>query len=504
MAEIVVVGAGAAGLAVAARLAARRHRVTLVEAGERTGGKLHTLRRDGFAFDTGPSMFTLPAVYRDLFLKTGRPLEDEVDLRPVEPGFRYRFADGTAVTVPGVGAAAVAEALGDAFGGSAAADWLALMARAGRMWRLTRGPILQSPLAGWRSLAPLATSPADVRTIAPWRTLRGLGRSTLQDWRLRQILERYATYTGSDPRRAPAVLATVPYVEQTFGVWHIAGGLGALADAMARRVESLGVTIRTGEPVEAITASGSRVSGVQLAGGEHLGADIVVTDVDARTVYSHLLDPGAVPSAGAPARAAAATTPSLSGFVLLLALRGRTDGAVHHEVLFPGHYDSEFDDVFGGRRHTSRPPRDPAVYICNPQDSAMRPDEGHESWFVLVNAPRHAAAADRATVDWDAPGLAESYADQVLAMMAARGVDVRHRVLWRQVLTPADLERTTGSPGGAIYGTASHGPRAAFLRPANESPVPGLFLVGGSAHPGGGLPLVGMSAEIVSDLIGRS
>ena len=504
MARVVVVGAGAAGLAVAARLAARRHEVVLLEAGPRTGGKLATLRRDGFAFDTGPSMFTLPAVYRDLFLKTGRPLEDEVDLQPVEPGFRYRFADGTSATLPGVGVAAVANALGDALGGTAADDWRRLMVRAGAMWRLTRDPVLQSPLEGWRSMARLARRPSDIAAIAPWRTLRGLGRATLRDARLGQLLDRYATYTGSDPRRAPAVLATVPYVEQTFGVWHIGGGLGALAEAMTRRAERLGVQVRLQEPVAEILTDGSRVTAVRTVAGAVIGADVVVTDIDARTVYTGLLDPHRTPVVAAAAAGLRSVTPSLSGLVLLLALRGRSAAPVHHEVLFPEHYDGEFDDVFGARRHPARPPLDPAVYICNPQDPQMRPDDEHESWFVLVNAPRHGSGRDSRTVDWDAPGLAESYADRVLSIMADRGVDVRERILWREVITPADLERGTGSPGGAIYGSASHGPRAAFLRPANRSPLPGLFLVGGSAHPGGGLPLVAMSAQIVSDLVGRA
>lgn len=500
MADIVVVGAGAAGLAVSARLAAKRHHVTLLEAGPRIGGKLHTLRRDGFAFDTGPSLFTLPAVYRDLFLKTGRPLEDEVDLQPVEPGFRYRFADGTSLTLPGVGAGAVANAMGDQLGGSAADDWLRLIARSGEMWRLTRGPILSAPLQGWRSLAELARRPSDVRTIAPWRTLRGLGRSTLRDPRQRQVLDRYATYTGSDPRRAPAVLSTVPYVEQTFGVWHIGGGLGSLADAMGRRVERLGVDVRLLTTVERISSDGTAVTGVTTVDGQQIRADAVVTDIDARTVYTHLLDADRVPRIARAADSLDRTTPSLSGFVILLALRGRSPEPVHHEVLFPDDYDGEFNDVFGARRHPARPPADPAIYICNPADPLMRPPD-HEAWFILVNAPRHGTG--KACVDWDAPGLPDQYADHVLGLMAKRGVDVRDRIMWRRISTPADLQRDTGSPGGAIYGTASHGPRAAFLRPANRSPLDGLFLVGGSAHPGGGLPLVGLSAEIVADLIGR-
>jgi phytoene dehydrogenase-like protein len=187
--------------------------------------------------------------------------------------------------------------------------------------------------------------------------------------------------------------------------------------------------------------------------------------------------------------------------VLLLALRGRTPGLRHHTVLFPADYDAEFDHVFGTGRCADKPSPvpDPTIYISAPDDPAMRPDDAHEAWFVLVNAPRHDPARG---MDWDAEGLAEQYADQILELMAARGLDVRDRLLWRQVRTPADLERETRSVGGSIYGTSSNGTRAAFLRPANRSAVDGLYLVGGSSHPGGGLPLVGMSAAIVAGLIG--
>ena len=503
MARIVVVGAGAAGLAVAARLAARRHEVTVLEAAKTPGGKLRTLRRDGYAFDTGPSMFTLPAVYRDLFRKTGKPLEDVLDLQPVDPAFRYRFADGTAAVLPGVGVKESATALGDQLGGSAAEQWSALMARAARMWRLTREPILQSPLSGMRSLLPLARSRTDIATIAPWQTLRGLGEATLDDPRLVSLLDRYATYTGSDPRRAPAVMATVPYVEQTFGVWHVPGGLGILGEAVHERAESVGVQFRFNTRVTSILTVGDRATAVRTESDEIIPADIVITDADARVVYGDLLaDAPAKPLRRVRASLDRAT-PSLSGFVMLLSLQGRSAEPIHHEVLFPSEYDTEFDDVFGRRGRPAQPPRDPAVYICNPQDPQMRPPDG-EAWFILVNAPRHSREPDDRTVDWDQPGLGQAYADEVLEFMAQRGVEVRHRILHREVITPADLERSTGSPGGAIYGTASHGPRAAFLRPANQSPLRGLYLVGGSAHPGGGLPLVGMSAEIVSDLIGKA
>ena len=495
--RVVVIGAGVGGMAVAARLAVRKHRVTLVEQSATHGGKLARYERDGFVFDTGPSLFTLPAVYRDLFLKTGRSLEESVDLQPVEPAFGYHFADGSTVTVPGVDPAKAAAAFGQAFGGTAEVDWRRLVERGGAMWRITREPFLQSPLTGWRNLVALAKDPMDIRTVAPRTSLRDLGREYLNDPRLRQVLDRYATYTGSDPRKAPAVLATVPYMEQTFGAWHIGGGLGTLADALAQRCEERGVTMRFDSDVERITLEDGRVTGVMLSGGEYLAADIVVANADAQHVYGDLLHDK---RADKVARDLAKTTPSLSGFVLLLAVRGRTPGLRHHNVWFPAEYDGEFDAIFGSR---PTPVDDPAIYVCSPDDPLMRPDADSEAWFVLVNAPRHGDGSKR-TVDWDEPGLADTYADHVLARLAARGMDVRDRIIWREARTPADLQRATRAPGGSIYGTSSNGSRAAFQRPANQSPIPGLYLVGGSSHPGGGLPLVGMGAEIVAELIGRA
>jgi phytoene desaturase len=497
VARVVVVGAGLGGLAAAARLAARGHRVTVVEQGERVGGKLGWFARDGHAFDTGPSLVTLPQVYRDLFAATGGPLEDAVDLVRLDPAVTYRFADGSRLDVPGH-AADIPSAM-DSWSPGAGGQWTALMERAERMWRISEEPFLRRPLQGAATLARLARRPSDVTTVAPWETLRGLGARYLADPRLRMLLDRYATYSGSDPRRAPAVLATVPYAEQTFGSWYVRGGLHGLAVAVAGRAESLGVRIRTGCRVTRVLVEGGRAAGVELADGSRVPADVVVCGADAAVLYGDLLP--SLPGTRRVRRDLGRTTPSLSGFVLLLALRGRTPGLAHHTVLFPEDYDAEFDAVFGTGRFAGspRPVVDPTVYVSAPDDPSLRPDDDSESWFVLVNAPRHDPSRG---VDWDAPGLADRYADTVLDVMASRGLDVRDRVRRRVVRTPADLEQETGSVGGSIYGTSSNGARAAFLRPANASPVPGLFLVGGSSHPGGGLPLVALSAEIVAGLIG--
>ncbi len=499
MSRIIVVGAGVGGLAVAARAAVKGHEVLILEQGSRVGGKLHTLLHEGFAFDTGPSLFTLPAVYRDLFLKTGAALEDTVDLQEIEPGFSSRFADGTHLLMPGVGIGRAASAIGDARGGPAGEQWLALMRRAGQMWQLTRAPVLQSPLDGWRSAARLTRSLSDVRTIGPLTSLRRLGTGSVTDPRLVTLLDRYATYTGSDPRKAPAALATIPFIEQTFGIWHIGGGIGTLAAALDERARERGVEIRTGARVSSITMQGDAISGVALDSGEQLPADIVISDADSSQLYSRLLP--ATPLTSRIRRSLARQQPSFGGFVMLLAIRGRTSGIAHHNVWFGPEPDTEFDQLFAARPvlHSS-----PTIYACVPDDPLMRPDADHESWFILVNAPRHSTTGERGTINWRAPGVADDYGRQVLAQLADRGTDLRGRIVWQQVQTPADLEEEVAAPAGAIYGMASSGAMSTFRRPANSSPVPGLFLVGGSAHPGGGLPLVGMGAELVAEAIGRA
>ncbi len=496
MSRVVVVGAGVGGLAAAARLAALGHDVTVCEATGGTGGKLGLVEQDvpghgRFRFDTGPSLVTMPQVFRDLFEDTGG-WPAGLELTPLDPLARYRFADGTRLDASS-DLDEHCRRLDDALGHGAGDDWRAFTARAARVWQASRGPFLESALAGPSSIARLAVRrPRDIAAIAPGTSLRALGRRHLRDPRLRTYLDRYATYTGSDPRQAPAALAAVPYVEQAYGGWYVPGGLHLLGGAVHDRAVERGATVRLDTPVERIEVEGGRAVGVRLVGGGRLPADLVVANADAAAVYGTLVDaPGA-------ARRLARATPSLSGCVLLLAVQGRTPGLAHHNVLFPADYDAEFDAVFGPR---ARPVPDPTLYVSAPDDPAVRPD-GCEAWFVLVNAPRHGTGPG--ALDWRAPGLAGGYADHLLDLLAARGLPVRERVLWSRALSPADLEARTGAVGGAIYGTSSNGAAAAFLRPANRSPVRGLFLVGGSSHPGGGLPLVALSAQIVAGLVGRA
>ncbi|WP_067498039.1 NAD(P)/FAD-dependent oxidoreductase [Actinoplanes sp. TFC3] len=477
MSTIVVVGAGVGGLASAIRLAEAGHTVTVHESAPTLGGKLGRYERDGFLFDTGPSLLTLPQVFADLGL--------HLDTEALDPVVRHVFPDGSVLdssSDPDV----FRERIADAFGAAAAADWSRFWARAQRIWNASWHSVLQREVSA-STLARLSWRVPDLLAIAPGRSLRGLGYRYLRDWRLRMLLDRYATYTGADPRRAPAALAAVPYAELAFGGWYLPGGLGVLAPALSSRCAALGVRIVTSSPVTSITTVAGQVTGV-VAAGTFEPADIVVSDVDAATLYRTLLP--------TPSRLATLSDRSLAGFVMLLGVEGSTPQLAHHTVFFPRNYNAEFNAVFGnpaqGRR--ARPASHPAIFITRAADSAVHPP-GAEAWFVLVNAPRHGTAAG--AVDWQRPGLASAYADHLLGVLAARGLDVRDRVRFLETRTPADLAAATAAPGGAIYGTAG-----GLLRPANRGPVDGLYLVGGSAHPGGGLPMVTLSAKIVADGIG--
>ena len=515
MSRVVVIGAGVGGLAAAIRLAAAGHDVEVHERNATPGGKLAVRERDGFRFDTGPSLLTLPQVFTDLA---------DLELIPLEPVVRHVFPDGT-ILDSSSDHELFLHRIADAMGAEAAADWHRFWQRASRIWRASWRSVLQHPVTP-ATLAGLSWRIPDLLAIAPGRTLRHLGRHYLRDPRLRMLLDRYATYTGTDPRRAPAALAAIPYAELAYGGWYLPGGLGTLTTALVTRCTALGVRLILNSEAVAIESAAGLATGVRVRprtetpedgrptspprqGGPHNGtrlggapagnsarpqrktgslvpADIVVSDVDALTLYRDLLP--------TPSRLAALTDRSLAGFVLLLAVRGETPQLAHHNVFFPPYYDAEFDAIFGSPTRRARPADDPTIFITRATDPAVHPP-GHEAWFVLVNAPRQGTTWS--ATDWHRPGLPESYATHILNVLAHRGLDIRDRIQFLETRTPADLATSTATPGGAIYGTTG-----TLLRPPNQGPLPNLYLVGGSVHPGGGLPMVTLSAQITAARIG--
>jgi phytoene dehydrogenase-like protein len=227
-----------------------------------------------------------------------------------------------------------------------------------------------------------------------------------------------------------------------------------------------------------------------------IAADIVVSNADASLTYNKLITSN-VRKVRKVRRQLNKLEPSLAGFSLLLGLKpSNTEQLSHHTILFPEDYDAEFDSIFTHRT----PVENPAVYLCSPHDSTMVKSEGHEAIFVLVNAPRHSVNPQEG-FDWSDKDFAHSYANRIIDQIEARGISIRERLEVLEIRTPLDLENSVMAPGGSIYGTSSNGARAAFLRARNRSPIKNLYCVGGSAHPGGGLPLVGLSAEIVANAI---
>ena len=483
MSRIVVIGAGVGGLAAAIRLAAAGHSVVVHERSGAAGGKLGVYERDGFRFDTGPGpgLLTLPQVFADLAV-VGQDVAGP-DVAGLHPVVRHVFVDGTVLDSSSTHEIFL-ERISTAFGPAAAEDWDRFWRRAARIWRASWRSVLRKPVTP-ASLAGLSWRVGDLLAIAPGQTLRSLGRRYLRDPRLRMMLERYATYTGADPRRAPAALAAIPYAELHFGGWYLPGGLGTLASALAARCEALGVEIVLDSTVTGIEVSAGRVRGITTKFAS-VPAEVVVSDVDALTLYRDLLP--------TPSRLVRLADRSLAGFVLLLGVRGETPSLAHHTVFFPAYYDAEFDAIFGSAARRARPASNPTIVVTRAADPAVHP-AGSEAWFVLVNAPRQ--GTDWSAIDWRRPGLADAYGRHVLNVLARRGLDVRDRLLFMETRTPADLAETAAAPGGAICGTAG-----GLVRPVNRGPVDGLFLVGGSVHPGGGLPMVALSAQIVADEIG--
>ncbi|HEX7317240.1 MAG TPA: phytoene desaturase family protein [Pyrinomonadaceae bacterium] len=478
----VVIGGGLGGLATAVRLAAVGWRVEVCEQGPRLGGKMNTFARDGFRFDTGPSLITMPWVFEELFEAAGSSLSSHVTLTNVRPLADYVYADGTRFTYT----TSLPEWLKTVrqLEPRDCEGFLKFMQLGARLFALSRETFLRR--------APM--SPPDLRSLkalgrVPLRGAWGSYHSTVaahfRSPHLRQLFERYPTYVGSSPYRTPATLAVIPYIEFAYGGWHVEGGLYRVVESLIELARGLGVSLHTNARVESIEHNAGRVRGVRLADGTGLDADVVVMNGDAALTNALLGERNGTQPQSAR---------SLSGFVLLLGLKKRLEGLRHHTVYFSEDYRAEFSQLFDERRF----PSDPTVYVCTPSrtDASTAP-EGRETLFVMANAP----AGDG---PWNEHQVEEARA-RVFERLSKGGFpDIASDTVVSDVWTPGRFARDYMSPGGAIYGTHSHGWRRAFLRPPNRHPrVGGLYHVGGSSHPGGGTPTVLLSAKITTELIGR-
>lgn len=488
MARIAVIGAGMGAMAAAARLAVAGHRVVVYERTGTYGGALGRFERDGFSFDTGPGLLPLPAVWRDLFVKTGRePLESCVELVQVDPSVRHVFADGTEVALPNASRAGVVEALDAALGQPAGRRWSDFLVRAREAWDRTRRPLLEEPLwPNWEVLAERDPYPSvpHKRLLRTRRagTLAEVGAWELRDARLSALLGCHALAYGLDPRTAPANTAVLPYMEYAFGMWYVRGGLRELARAVYERCLARRVEFRFDAEVTGIVEKDGRVSGVELAEGGLAEAELVVAGV-APDVLGRLCG-------GVPVRGAGDVPPQRGGTSRLtvhLALRGRrAEGAAHRTVVHAPDAEAELDALFGPEPFM---PGRPTVTVLRPDDPALVPDADHEAVTLTSVVPA------RATPD------AEEAAGRLVDAAERAMPGLRDRLLWREVRTPADVAAATGVADGAIPAPALAAAGGRLLHAANSTRTEGLFTVGGWSHPGGGLPHASMSGALVAGLV---
>ncbi len=489
--HVVVIGAGIGGLVAALDLAVAGHRVTLVERQPTPGGKMRQVRAGDALVDAGPTVFTMAWVFESLFADAGTNLADHIKLRRADILARHAWDADTRLDLHADLEASV-DAIGRFAGAAEAQGFRDFAARARDIYQTLEGPFLRGPLPTPLSLVRQAGFARMLR-ISPFDTMASALATHFTDPRLRQLFGRYATYCGSSPYLAPATLMLVAHVEQN-GVWLVDGGMHAVARALADLAAARGVIFRYGADVLSIAARSGRASGVVLRSGQRIDADAVVVNADAAAVLSLCLGTGARHAMAAPHSGKR----SLSA--LTWALHARTSGfpLSRHNVFFQPDYAREFTDIFSDRRL----PRTPTVYVCaqDRADNDAAP-EGAERLLLLVNAPP----------DGDTNPLTDSEiarcTRKVFDHLARCGLHVDQTPEASVITAPQDFHELFPATGGALYGQAVHGSMATFQRPGSRTKLPGLYLAGGSTHPGAGVPMAALSGRLAASSViadGRS
>lgn len=483
-----VVGAGLGGLAAAIHLRLAGLDVTVLEGRDAPGGKVRQLRDAGFVFDLGPTILTMPAVLDALFAAAGRDRRDHLELLPLEPHYRARFPDGLVFemsrSLPDVLRQIRAIAPADEAG------WQRIMADAARIYGHVERHVLHRLFHSWRDLAHPRLWWAGMRMDALVSLQTRVARR-LRDPRLRQLMTYQSLYVGASPAEVPATYALIAHLEHAFGVWFPRGGMYAIVEAVAALAADLGVELRYRAPVAEIVVRDGRARGVLETDGAWHGADVVVSNADLHHTYGTLL--AGVPRRHLDERALARLEPSSSAFILALGVARTWSNVPHHTIVFSDDYARDLHELFVVRQPLTRP----SFYVCAPSvtDPALAPS-GATTLYVLAPAPYL-----RDDVDWDA--LAPAYAEHLLDRLAGAGFDgVRDALTVRHTVTPADFAREYHCHRGSIFGLSARFDQTAFRRPAPRSrDVHGLYCVGGSVQPGGGVPMVLLGGKLVADTV---
>jgi len=480
--RVLVVGAGVGGLTAAADLARRGAEVTVLERAASHGGKMRHVMVEGAGIDGGPTVFTMRWIFEGLFADAGENLSDHLHVYSTDVLARHAWRAGGRLDLFADIEASV-DAIGEFAGAADARGYRDFCARAAAIYRTLEGSFIGAEKPSQLDLVRRVglTRIGELWRTVPFRTMWSALGDHFTDPRLRQLFGRYATYVGSSPWFAPATLMLVAHVEQD-GVWLVRGGMRAVADALRGLAERQGAAFRFDADVTRILIEGGRATGVELAGGERIMADAVLFNGDE----------AALPGLGAPAKKPAQR--SLSAITWCVNAPSSGFELAHHNVFFAEDYAAEFQAIFDRREITAAP----TVYICAQDRGLGAPPPGTpERLLLLINAP-----ADGDTRDFDA----QEHAARTHALLAACGLRIGPG--GQVATTPGGFNTLFPATGGALYGMASHGSTATLKRSGARGRLPGLYLAGGSVHPGPGVPMAAMSgrlaaARLLEDAAGR-
>ncbi len=484
--KVVIVGAGMAGLSSAMLLANQGVHVTVVEAASAPGGKVHSREVDGVAIDSGPTVFTMRWVLDEMLNRVGTSLEAEMRIQPLQVLARHFWPDGSQLDLSAN--AQDSEAAIAKWSSPAEAQRFREFCQTTRaLYATLESPMIraQRPKLGGFTTQLGLQGLAVLARLGPMRSLwQQLGHQ-FTDPRLRQLFARYATYCGSDPWQSPATLMLIAQVEMD-GVWSVEGGMVAMAQALARVARRQGAEFRYNSLCQRIESRQGRVCGVHLKSGEFIEADRVIFNGDVQALRQGLL--------GEPARGAVpeeAPPRSLSALTWSMHTAPEGVGLDRHNVFFQPDYAREFEDIF----ERQRLPEQPTVYVCAQDRPGALPPGQAERLFCLVNAP---ACGDGNELTEEAIEQCQTQTFQQLRQMGLTLQPTQHNCIRT---TPMDFHRRFPGSGGALYGQATHGWTSIFSRPAAQTPFTGLYLAGGSVHPGPGVPMASLSGQRAAEAV---